>query len=135
VAAGDGERRKLERNLHDGAQQHLVALAVKLRLARDAVEDDPEDAMAMIDEIKGDVHDAIAELRCPGPRDLPAAARVGRVQRRAARGSRASVATDVQWTSSTIGRYSTTSRRPCTSAWSRPSRTPTSTPATDATAA
>jgi signal transduction histidine kinase len=63
VAAGDSERRKLERNLHDGAQQHLVALAVKLRLAGDAVEDDPEDAMAMIDEIKGDVQTAIAELR------------------------------------------------------------------------
>ena len=63
VAAGDSERRKLERNLHDGAQQHLVALAVKLRLARDAVEDDPADAMAMIDEIKGDVQTAIAELR------------------------------------------------------------------------
>ena len=63
VAAGDAERRKLERNLHDGAQQHLVALAVKLRLAHDAVEDDPEDAMAMIDEIKADVQSAIAELR------------------------------------------------------------------------
>jgi signal transduction histidine kinase len=63
VAAGDSERRKLERNLHDGAQQHLVALAVKLRLARDAVEDDPADAMAMIDEIKGDVQTAIGELR------------------------------------------------------------------------
>jgi signal transduction histidine kinase len=63
VAAGDSERRKLERNLHDGAQQHLVALAVKLRLARDAVEDDPEDAVAMIDEIKLDVQNAIAELR------------------------------------------------------------------------
>jgi signal transduction histidine kinase len=63
VAAGDAERRKLERNLHDGAQQHLVALAVKLRLARDAVEDDPDDAMGMIDEIKADVQTAIAELR------------------------------------------------------------------------
>jgi signal transduction histidine kinase len=63
VAAGDAERRKLERNLHDGAQQHLVALAVKLRLARDAVEDDPEDAVLMIDELKGDVQEAIAELR------------------------------------------------------------------------
>jgi signal transduction histidine kinase len=63
VAAGDAERRKLERNLHDGAQQHLVALAVKLRLAHDAVEDDPEDAMGMIDEIKADVQTAIAELR------------------------------------------------------------------------
>jgi signal transduction histidine kinase len=63
VAAGDAERRTLERNLHDGAQQHLVALAVKLRLAHDAVEDDPDDAMAMIDEIKADVQEAIAELR------------------------------------------------------------------------
>ena len=62
-AAGDAERRKLERNLHDGAQQHLVALAVKLRLAKDAVEDDPADALAMIDEIKGDLQGAITELR------------------------------------------------------------------------
>jgi signal transduction histidine kinase len=63
VAAGDAERRKLERNLHDGAQQHLVALAVKLRLAKDAVTDDPADAEAMIDEIRTDLQDAIAELR------------------------------------------------------------------------
>ncbi|MGI9052086.1 MAG: GAF domain-containing sensor histidine kinase [Ilumatobacteraceae bacterium] len=63
VAAGDNERRKLERNLHDGAQQHLVALAVKVRLTRDAVEDDPDDAIAMLDEIKGNVQDAIQELR------------------------------------------------------------------------
>lgn len=63
VSAGDAERRKLERNLHDGAQQHLVALAVKLRLAQDAVEDDPQDAASMIEEIKGDVQMAIIELR------------------------------------------------------------------------
>ncbi len=63
VAAGDAERRKLERNLHDGAQQHLVALAVKLRLAKDAVVDDPADAEAMIDEVRGDLQGAIAELR------------------------------------------------------------------------
>jgi signal transduction histidine kinase len=63
VAAGDAERRKLERNLHDGAQQHLVALAVKLRLAKDAVVDDPADAEAMIDEVRADLQEAIAELR------------------------------------------------------------------------
>ncbi|MEP7201284.1 MAG: histidine kinase [Ilumatobacteraceae bacterium] len=63
VAAGDAERRKLERNLHDGAQQHLVALAVKLRLAKDAVVDDPADAEAMIDEVRGDLQNAITELR------------------------------------------------------------------------
>lgn len=63
VAAGDAERRRLERNLHDGAQQHLVALAVKIRLAHDAVEDDPADAVAMLDELKGDIQEAVAELR------------------------------------------------------------------------
>ncbi len=63
VAAGDAERRKLERNLHDGAQQHLVALAVKLRLAKDAVADDPADAESMIDEIRADLQESIAELR------------------------------------------------------------------------
>jgi signal transduction histidine kinase len=63
VAAGDAERRKLERNLHDGAQQHLVALAVKLRLAKDAVEDEPAAAEALLDEIRGDLQDAIQELR------------------------------------------------------------------------
>ena len=41
VAAQDAERRRLERNIHDGAQQHLVALAVKLRLARGLVRTDP----------------------------------------------------------------------------------------------
>ena len=70
MAAGDAERRKLERNLHDGAQQHLVSLAVKLRLAKDAVVDDPADAEAMIDEVRGDLQNAIAELRAR-PRNLP----------------------------------------------------------------
>ena len=41
VASGDAERRRLERNLHDGAQQNLVALAVSLRLARDVLTDEP----------------------------------------------------------------------------------------------
>ncbi len=64
VAAGDAERRKLERNLHDGAQQHLVAMAVKLRLAHDSIEDgDTADAIGLIDELRSDLTDAIAELR------------------------------------------------------------------------
>ena len=41
VAAGDEERRRLERNLHDGAQQRLVALSLALRLAQAKVADDP----------------------------------------------------------------------------------------------
>ena len=63
VTAGDAERRKLERNLHDGAQQHLVAMAVKLRLAEELIEDDPVEATKVIDELRENLKDAIAELR------------------------------------------------------------------------
>jgi signal transduction histidine kinase len=63
VSAGDDERRRLERNLHDGAQQHLVAMAVKLRLAEDLIEDDPAEAVKVIDELRENLKEAIAELR------------------------------------------------------------------------
>lgn len=63
VSAGDAERRRLERNLHDGAQQHLVAMAVKLRLAEELVEDDPVEAVKVIEDLRGSLKDAIAELR------------------------------------------------------------------------
>ena len=63
VAAGDAERRKLERNLHDGAQQHLVALAVKVKLVKNLVEADPNTAKAMIEELGGDVQEAVQQLR------------------------------------------------------------------------
>jgi signal transduction histidine kinase len=63
VTAGDAERRKLERNLHDGAQQYLVAMAVKLRLAEDLVEEEPSEALDIIGELRTNMQDAIAELR------------------------------------------------------------------------
>ena len=63
VASGDAERRRLERNLHDGAQQNLVALAVGLRLARDIIGDDPAAAAEMLDQMAGDVKHTIQELR------------------------------------------------------------------------
>lgn len=63
VATADGERRKIERNLHDGAQQHLVALAVNLRLARDLLSEDPEAAAEMLDQLGHAVKETIAELR------------------------------------------------------------------------
>ncbi len=63
VATGDAERRKIERNLHDGAQQHLVALAVNLRLAKDMLADDPESAAEMLDALGDAVKDTIQELR------------------------------------------------------------------------
>jgi signal transduction histidine kinase len=62
VATGDAERRKIERNLHDGAQQHLVALAVNLRLVRDLVEENP-DAAEMLEMLADSVKDTIQELR------------------------------------------------------------------------
>lgn len=63
VSAGDAERRRLERDLHDGAQQHLVAMAVKLRLAEDLVDEDPNGAASVIGELRRDLKDAVNELR------------------------------------------------------------------------
>ncbi len=63
VASGDAERRRVERNLHDGAQQNLVALAINLRLARDIVADDPAAAAEMLDELGVEVKRTIQELR------------------------------------------------------------------------
>lgn len=63
VASGDAERRRVERNLHDGAQQRLVALAVNLRLTRDIVGEDPTAGAEMIDELIGEVQETIQELR------------------------------------------------------------------------
>jgi signal transduction histidine kinase len=62
VEAGDAERRRLERNLHDGAQSRLVALALKLRLARGRAEGHPELA-AMLDESSAELQEGLDELR------------------------------------------------------------------------
>jgi len=62
VAAQDAERRRLERNIHDGAQQHLVALAVKLRLTRSILEEDPAKGARTLLEIRGQVADAAETL-------------------------------------------------------------------------
>jgi signal transduction histidine kinase len=63
VASGDAERRRVERNLHDGAQQHLVALAVNLRLTKDVLGEDPAAAAEMLDELGTAVQETIQELR------------------------------------------------------------------------
>jgi signal transduction histidine kinase len=63
VAAQDLERRKLERNIHDGAQQQLVALTVKLRLARQVLSKDPTRVDGMLDELAGDTQRALEDLR------------------------------------------------------------------------
>jgi signal transduction histidine kinase len=63
VASGDAERRRIERNLHDGAQQHLVALAVNLRLARDIITDDTDAGLEMLDQLADEVQETIQEVR------------------------------------------------------------------------
>ncbi len=63
VAAQDEERRRLERNLHDGAQQQLVALAVKQRLAEGLVAKDPEKAAELLSQLQQDTGAALDNLR------------------------------------------------------------------------
>ena len=63
VTAADASRRAIERDLHDGAQQHLVALAVKLGLVREIIKDDVAMAAGLLDELRGDVQQANAAFR------------------------------------------------------------------------
>lgn len=63
VVAADAERRRIERDIHDGVQQYLVALSVKTRLARQMVERDPSKANTMLDEVGQDIQRTLDELR------------------------------------------------------------------------
>ena len=63
VEAADAARRKLERDLHDGAQQRLVELALDLRMARAKIDSDPAEAAEFLDVAVQSLADATAELR------------------------------------------------------------------------
>ena len=63
IAAQDEERRRLERNIHDGAQQQLVAIAVKMKLAGSLVGRDDERANAILAELQGDANQTLEDLR------------------------------------------------------------------------
>jgi signal transduction histidine kinase len=64
VSAGDKERRRLERNLHDGAQQRLVSVSVALRLAKGKLEKaHPEKAVELLTEANAELGHALEELR------------------------------------------------------------------------
>jgi signal transduction histidine kinase len=63
VTAGYAERQRLERDLHDGAQQRLMALGINLRLARDLITSDPQDAAALLDASLEELNQAARELR------------------------------------------------------------------------
>ncbi len=62
IAAQDSTRRRLERNIHDGAQQHLVAIAVKLRLAATLARRDPARATRLLEELEVETHQALETL-------------------------------------------------------------------------
>jgi signal transduction histidine kinase len=63
VAAGDAERRRLERNLHDGAQQRLVAIALQLRVLQGRIRRDPAAAEALASAVSDELALSLAELR------------------------------------------------------------------------
>src|SRR5438128_12229811 len=63
VTAQDTERRRLERNLHDGAQQNLVALKLKSALTKHLATKDPQRTQAALDELTADANEAIETLR------------------------------------------------------------------------
>jgi signal transduction histidine kinase len=61
LLAADDERRRIERELHEGVQQHLVALAVNLQLAGELTDADPAAAKALVEELGRDVQQALDE--------------------------------------------------------------------------
>lgn len=63
VEAGDAERRRLGRDLHDGAQQRLVALMIELQLAREHLDRDPAAAKGLVDSAFANAQEAVHELR------------------------------------------------------------------------
>ena len=63
VVAADTARRQIERDLHDGAQAHLIALAVNVRVAEQLAERDPRAAKEIISELGQELRDAVQQLR------------------------------------------------------------------------
>ena len=63
LEAGDKERRRLERNLHDGAQQRLIALSMRLTSLKAHIRDDPETAVALAAKANADLAESLEELR------------------------------------------------------------------------
>jgi signal transduction histidine kinase len=63
LAAAEQERRRIERNIHDGAQQQLVAISVKVGLAKTMVASAPSKAAALMEEIQAEAQEALDSLR------------------------------------------------------------------------
>jgi signal transduction histidine kinase len=105
VAAADAARRQIERNLHDGAQQHLVALAVNVRLARKLAETDPEASFELLDQLGLDLQDAVQELRALAHGIYPPLL-IDRGLEEALRAAAGRAALDTDVVANDLGRYS-----------------------------
>ena len=77
VLAADADRRAIERDLHDGVYQRLVALAVNLQLAERAADSDPAAARTLLEEMGRDVQQALDETALLGQRTYPATLEAG----------------------------------------------------------
>jgi signal transduction histidine kinase len=104
VAASDAARRQIERNLHDGAQQHLVALAVNIRLIRQLADADPSAAKDMLDQLGKDVQEAVQQLRELAHGIYPPLL-MDRGLREALNAAAARASVDAQVNADRIGRY------------------------------
>ena len=127
MRAQDEERQRIERNLHDGAQQQLVALMIQLSLLEDAAED-PGEVRQLTGQLRAGLHAALDDLRALARGIYPpllADQGLGAALRRAGRrGRRCPVRSRPTASGATRG----TPRPPCTSASWRRCRTPPSTP-------
>ena len=133
VQAADHERRRLERNLHDGAQQRLVGLSLALRLAEDRVERDPQGAAHLLTMARTELGEALDELRELARGSIPPCSATtdcvprSRGSPRAARSRPTSRATSGGWTKPSRSRPTSRSRkRSPTSPSTRRPRAPTS---------
>ncbi len=104
VTGALAERRRIERALHDGAQQDLIAVAVRLQLVRELLEMEPAAALELLDELQRDVRDALDRLRALASEIYPSildARGLPDALRETARTARASVRVDA----TDLGRY------------------------------
>jgi signal transduction histidine kinase len=104
AAAGEAERRRIEQDLHDGAQQHLIALRVKMELARDLAAEDPRlaDRLGALGE---ELEDVLRELRELAHGDYPPLLRDGGLAQALGTVARRS-AHQVELDADGVGRYS-----------------------------
>lgn len=77
VVAADADRRRIERDLHEGVQQHLVALAVNLQLCGPLLEADPAGAKALVEEMRRDVQRALDDTALLAERVYPPLLEIG----------------------------------------------------------